>query len=464
MIGIARLFVMGLCMAFVNVQAQTTGTTGGNLPFNNLQPSLVVTEVLPLAGIYPSRDGGTASGDTLGFVYNFAGNFAPAGTAAAQGQVLPIVQNTPLFSLLGTTYGGNGQTTYALPNLTGTAIVGTGTGAGLSTQNLGANTGTVSVTLSTAQLPAHVHTLSAGGVTGATGGNQPIDNMQPSLPLTRVIATEGVYPLPGAGAAFLGQVATFAGNFAPGGWMAANGQLLQIAQNTALFSILGTTYGGNGVTTFALPDLQGRVSVGASANNPLGTTFGGQFTTLSTAQMPAHDHTVPSSANTGNTGGGAPVNNDQPSLALNYLIAVNGIFPSRDGGGSFNETTPVLGQIVEFAGSFVPNGWLLANGQLLPINQNQALFSLLGTQYGGDGRTTFALPDLRGRTLIGAGGDYFVGEVLGADTTTLTVANLAAHDHTIAAAAVPEPDTYAMLLAGLGLLGYAARRRKQPAD
>ena len=96
-------------MAFAIAQAQTTGTTGGNLPFNNMQPSLVVTEVLPLAGIYPSRDGGTASGGTLGFIYNFAGNFAPGGTAAAQGQVLPIIQNTPLFSLLGTTYGGNGR-------------------------------------------------------------------------------------------------------------------------------------------------------------------------------------------------------------------------------------------------------------------------------------------------------------------------------------------------------------------
>jgi len=124
---------------------------------------------------------------------------------------------------------------------------------------------------------------------------------------------------------------------------------------------------------------------------------------------------------------------------------------------------PYVGEIRMFAGNFAPNGWLFANGQLLSINQNQALFSLLGTQYGGDGRTTFALPDLRGRTLLGAGGDYFVGEVLGADTTTLTVANLAAHDHTISAAAVPEPDTYAMLLAGLGLLGYAAHRRKQPA-
>src|SRR5258705_5592402 len=111
-------------------------------------------------------------------------------------------------------------------------------------------------------------------------------------------------------------------------------------------------------------------------------------------------------------------------------MAVRGSFPPRDGGGSFNETTPVLGQIVEFAGNFAPNGWMFANGQLLSISQNTALFSLLGTQYGGNGITTFALPDLRGRTLLGAGGDFFVGELLGTDTNTLTVANLAAHDHT----------------------------------
>ena len=231
--------------------------------------------------------------------------------------------------------------------------------------------------------------------------------------------------------------------------MAANGQLLQIAQNTALFSILGTTYGGDGVTTFALPDLRGRVSVGANANNPLGTTFGGQFTTLATAQMPAHDHTVLNSANTGSTGGGAAVNNDQPSLALNFLIAVNGIFPPRDSGGSFNETTPVLGQIVEFAGNFAPNGWLFANGQLLSgsirtrpcsrfLEPNMAVTAELLS------RCRICAVAL----CLCAGGNYFVGDVFGVDTITLTVANLAAHDHTLSDSRRP----------GARNLRHAARR------
>jgi microcystin-dependent protein len=89
--------------------------------------------------------------------------------------------------------------------------------------------------------------------------------------------------------------------------------------------------------------------------------------------------------------------NMQPFLAVNYVIALQGIYPSRDA------AEPFIGEIMLFAGNFAPRGWALCNGQLLPISQNTALFSILGTTYGGDGQTTFALPDLRGRAPIHSG-------------------------------------------------------------
>jgi microcystin-dependent protein len=91
---------------------------------------------------------------------------------------------------------------------------------------------------------------------------------------------------------------------------------------------------------------------------------------------------------------------------------------------------PYLGEIKLVAQNYVPKGWAKCEGQLLPINQNQGLFSLLGTTYGGDGRTTFALPDLRGRVPVGDGLSIVLGEKQGAETTTLTEANLPAHSHT----------------------------------
>jgi microcystin-dependent protein len=95
---------------------------------------------------------------------------------------------------------------------------------------------------------------------------------------------------------------------------------------------------------------------------------------------------------------------------------------------------PFLAQIVMFAGNFAPRGWALCNGQLLPIASNQALFSLLGTTYGGDGRTTFALPDLRGRMAIHAGrgpglADIRLGQRGGLENKTLTVLELPNHFH-----------------------------------
>lgn len=92
---------------------------------------------------------------------------------------------------------------------------------------------------------------------------------------------------------------------------------------------------------------------------------------------------------------------------------------------------PYLGEILLFAGNFAPQGWALCHGQLLPINQNQALFSILGTSYGGDGRTTFALPDLRGRAPIHFTGTtpYTLGNKLGEEAHPLTLNELPAHTH-----------------------------------
>jgi microcystin-dependent protein len=168
---------------------------------------------------------------------------------------------------------------------------------------------------------------------------------------------------------FVGQIQIFGFNFAPQGWALCEGQLLSISQNTALFSILGTTYGGDGKTTFGLPNLQGRVPLqrgqgpGLTLRN-LGDMGGEEFVTLLDNQMPGHTH--PANCNNavgtsydpagqvwsqdagGNqeygpmasagqmspkailpAGGGQPHNNLQPYLVLNYCIALQGIYPPR---------------------------------------------------------------------------------------------------------------------------------------
>jgi len=169
---------------------------------------------------------------------------------------------------------------------------------------------------------------------------------------------------------FLGEIRMFAGNFAPKGWAFCQGQLLLIAQNQALFALLGTTYGGDGRTTFALPDLRGRVPVGFGqgpglSNRVIGQQFGTETVTLTTAQMPAHSHTVNAVTTEGNqnlptnslpantkaldkeysdananttmkatmvnpTGGNQPFGVTQPSLGVNFIIALQGIYPSRN--------------------------------------------------------------------------------------------------------------------------------------
>ena len=171
---------------------------------------------------------------------------------------------------------------------------------------------------------------------------------------------------------FIGQIMMFGGNFAPRGWALCDGQLLPIANYTALFSILGTTYGGDGKTTFALPDLRGRTPMHAGhgpglSPRSLGSKGGSETNTLTVNQLPSHSHalhaqtangSMPSPSNNtlgaygtavppqgiysetapdtqmnpasiGQTGGGQSVNNVQPFGCINFVIALEGIFPSR---------------------------------------------------------------------------------------------------------------------------------------
>lgn len=156
----------------------------------------------------------------------------------------------------------------------------------------------------------------------------------------------------------------FAGNFAPRGWAFCNGQLMAISQNAALFSLLGTTYGGDGITTFALPDLRGRAAIGVGQGpgrqqRDLGEAGGAEQVTLTTANLPAHNHTVAVRAADGSTklptqgynatgggygtpatgtapadtigvtGGNQPIGNMPPFLAISYIICLEGIYPSR---------------------------------------------------------------------------------------------------------------------------------------
>jgi microcystin-dependent protein len=163
---------------------------------------------------------------------------------------------------------------------------------------------------------------------------------------------------------YVGEIRIFAGNFAPAGWMFCEGQLLPISENETLFNLIGTTYGGDGQSTFALPDLRGRLALHQGNGYILAETGGAEEVTLTINQIPAHSHPMLGSSGNGSQsnpknnvlasstlvklysgeaadtamaataissiGGNQPHTNFQPYLCLNYIISLFGIFPSQN--------------------------------------------------------------------------------------------------------------------------------------
>ncbi len=371
------------------------------MALSNYQESLVLTQAISLTGMFPQRPDDFSTGGDAGimaeirtFAFHLNEDYR---SPSAEGQVLAIHSNTALFSLIGTQYGGDGRTTFHLPDLAGRVVVGT------DLDYPGMVSGSGASTLNGSQLPATL-----GGSSAA------IDNVQPSLTITMAIrATDPGY---NASADVIGGILQFAGSFAPAGYIPADGRTVSRLDYPDLFDAIGYTYGGSG-DFFNVPDLTGKTIIGASTETPLGTTVGQSTVSLARGEMPAQ------AGGTGQT-----YDNRQPSVAMHYIISLEGIYPYE----GYNEQGTVLGEVVAFAGdvSQIPDGWMLADGRALSIQMNQALFSLLGTQFGGDGVTWFALPDLRDRAVIGSGEDngqtFTVGQTLGTNDGTVRMSDIPA--------------------------------------
>jgi microcystin-dependent protein len=236
----------------------------------------------------------------IGEIRMFGFNFAPVCWLPCDGRLLSISDNGELFSLVGATFGGDGKTNFAVPDLRGM--------------------------------------------------------IAPFKPLTFCIATEGIYPVSDSGLAavpYMGEIRMFGFNFAPGGWASCDGRLLPIGEHLPLFDLVGAAFGGNGYTNFALPDLRGMVA---------------------------------------------------PFKPLTFCIAIDGTFPPRETPDPGSARDPYIGEVRMLGFNFAPSGWALCDGRLLTIKPGwgieydpyQALYSLVGKIFGGDGKTNFSVPDLRG--------------------------------------------------------------------
>jgi microcystin-dependent protein len=240
----------------------------------------------------------SAQGFALGYVGQLLlvpYDYVPAGWALCDGSQLPIKDFVGLFSLLGTRFGGNGSSTFGLPDLR---------------------------------------------------GHEPLKGLR------YVIALYGELPWDDSrNLRYYGELLLAPYEITPKGWTACDGSLLPIAKNEILYALIGTTFGGDGLKTFALPDTRGH----------------------------------------------------EPIAGLKYFISLDGMFPSRSAPHSDDrpQTDVYVGELL-LVPYYTPQGWLPCDGQTLPISAGRShgdhiLYVLFGTKFGGNGKTTFALPDMRDR-------------------------------------------------------------------
>ena len=287
---------------------------------------------IDIAGAFPPREVPGPPAMWMGMLHNLASTYPPFGAPACAGQLMPIAQYTPLFALLGTSFGGDGKSTFALPDLRGNIAAGS--------------------------------EIVGEQVAGLLGCYAMVAAVPPS-------GSSG-YPM-------VGMVAMFGGNYAPQGWMRADGRTLPISEYLPLFQVIGTTFGGDGSSNFCIPNLTTLPGPAEPALAPVGVGQG-----ATTPPVVLGQEVSPF------------------GLGLNYMICLSGLFPSSGGNSGFPMSEPIIGEVVAYAGASIPAGWAVCDGSLLTIDSNQALFSLIGTTYGGDGQTDFALPDLRGSAIQGA--------------------------------------------------------------
>lgn len=290
---------------------------------------------------------------------------------------------------------------------------------------------------------------------------------------------------------FVGEIRLFAGDYAPENWLVCNGDTVQIREYMQLFSIIDIKYGGDGSVYFNLPDLRSQVPIGSGkgeglTNRNIGDHGGAETIWLRRENITGHVHDTevttpvfkgkltpkastesdvssPINAYPGKAPGDfyseeysiemgvnkvefsiiepaaveiedsgifnpAPHNNMMPFLTVNYIICHSGWYPERE-----KQMPGTLGEIRLTGGIYAPGNWRLCLGQVLNKDEYTELHNIIGELYGGDGKSTFLLPDIRGRGPLGQGGSYFPqqGIKAGTETESLKQEQIPLHTHNV---------------------------------